>query len=115
MARRTTRFATSLTIALAITACGGDDGSGPDDDVRTIEMRTGNSFAPANLSIEAGTTVRWVNEDAIAHNTTSSTAGLWNSGNLQPDATFQRTFNDSGSFPYTCTIHPGMSGTITVN
>lgn len=99
---------------LAVMACSDDDPSGPDgDDVVTIEMRSGNVFSPGARTVEAGTTVRWVNEDAVAHNTTS-TQGVWTSSNLNPDQAFQHTFNTPGTFPYECTIHPGMTGTITV-
>lgn len=103
----------ALILALPLAACGSDS-TGPDgDDVVTIEMRTGNVFSPATRQVPAGTTVRWVNEDAVPHNTTS-TQGAWASSNLQPDQTFQRTFGTAGTFPYECTIHPGMTGTITV-
>ena len=103
----------SALLAPGLAAC--SDSSGPDEDETvTIEMRTGNVFSPASPTIDAGTTVRWINEDAVAHNTTSSTAGLWASSNLAEGGTFQRTFATAGSFPYECTIHPGMTGTITV-
>ncbi|HTM57849.1 MAG TPA: plastocyanin/azurin family copper-binding protein [Candidatus Udaeobacter sp.] len=38
-----------------------------------------------------------------------------NSGNISNGTTFSHTFNTAGSFPYHCTIHSGMTGTIVVN
>ena len=39
---------------------------------------------------------------------------MWNSGLLSRYATFQRTFDAAGAFPYHCTPHPFMHGTVTV-
>jgi plastocyanin len=96
---------------LFLAACS-DDPSGTGNDV-TIEMRD-NLFSPASRTITAGTRVRWSNTGAVVHNTTSSTAGLWASGNVNPGGQFTRDFNTAGTFQYTCTLHPGMAGTIIV-
>lgn len=79
----------------------------------TIEMRD-NNFNPTPATISAGTTVRWRNAGTVQHNTISSTAGLWTSGNLNPGSTFPRQFDTVGTFAYTCTLHAGMAGTIIV-
>jgi plastocyanin len=71
-----------------------------------------SSFTPGNLSIAVGGTVTWTNHDVTSH-TTTSTSGAWN-GTLAPGATFSRAFPTAGTFDYRCTIHPAMSGTITV-
>jgi plastocyanin len=41
-------------------------------------------------------------------------AGAWNSGSIAPGGKFSMTFTVAGSFPYHCSIHPGMVGTVTV-
>ena len=74
---------------------------------------SGSAFGPQNITINAGQTVTWRNDDAIAHTTTSDT-GLWNSGNLATGNTYQRTFSTAGTFTYRCTIHTFMTGTVTV-
>ena len=38
----------------------------------------------------------------------------WNSGTLNQGETFQRVFNEEGSWDYRCTFHAGMTGTVTV-
>ncbi len=71
------------------------------------------AFRPRSLTIDRGTVVRWVNQGAKNH-TTTSTTGAWDSGTLSPGDTFRRRFRRTGTFRYHCTIHTEMTGTITV-
>ncbi|HEX5727645.1 MAG TPA: plastocyanin/azurin family copper-binding protein [Longimicrobiaceae bacterium] len=71
------------------------------------------SFQPAQLTVQPGTEVTWVNCGPDQHTSTSD-AGVWSSGLLAPNAVFRRTFNQAGSFPYHCDPHPFMMGTIVV-
>jgi plastocyanin len=89
------------------------------------------SFAPSNITIHAGTTVRWVNAGPSAH-TTMSDAGAWASGTLaapngssgygggdSPGGTFTFKFTQPGTYGFHCAIHPPSAypnfvGTITV-
>jgi len=74
---------------------------------------TTNAYSPNPVTLTRGGTVTWVNNDSIAHTSTSD-ANVWNSGSIAPGANFSMTFPTAGTFPYHCTIHPGMVGTITV-
>jgi hypothetical protein len=71
------------------------------------------SFNPGSLTVAAGDTVRWTNQDAIAHTSTSDN-GLWNSGPLAQSESFMRAFTAPGTYPYHCILHPFMTGTINV-
>ena len=71
------------------------------------------AFMPAELTVDAGTTVTWVNTDSTTHTSTSDAAG-WNSGNVAPGGRFSFPFQNTGTFQYHCAIHPGMVGTIVV-
>jgi plastocyanin len=71
------------------------------------------SFGVNPLVVAVGTTVTWTNNDSIAHDSVSNT-GVWNSGTLGPGQSFQFRFATAGTFPYTCTFHAGMTGTVTV-
>ena len=102
----------SIVLAAAVAACGSDSSGPDDDDTVTIEMRD-NLFSPASRSVSPGTTVRWVNEGSVAHNTTGESS-LWASQNLNPGQSYERTFATAGTFEYECTLHVGMTGTITV-
>jgi plastocyanin len=42
----------------------------------------------------------------------TSDSGAFNSGALASRATFSSSFPTAGTFPYHCTIHPGMVGTV---
>jgi plastocyanin len=71
-----------------------------------------SAFLPASRTVAVGTTVRWLNNSSMPHTVTSSTA-LFNAF-LEPNEDFSYTFNSAGVFNYVCTLHPGMTGTITV-
>ncbi|MDH5615431.1 MAG: cupredoxin domain-containing protein, partial [Acidimicrobiia bacterium] len=69
-------------------------------------------FQPANATVSKGTTVRWRNRDGFNHTTTSND-GVW-AATLFPDDRFSFTFSTPGTYAYICTIHPSMTGMITV-
>ena len=71
------------------------------------------AFTPQTLTIAAGTTVTWTNNDASPHTSTSSN-GAWDSGNLNQGESFSFTFTTPGTYDYVCIYHGGMSGTIIV-
>lgn len=74
---------------------------------------TGFSFVPT--SVPAGTTVTWTNNSGVAHDVTSTTDGYgFASGPFSPGNSFSYTFVTPGTYTYTCTIHPGMNGVLTV-
>ncbi len=70
-------------------------------------------FAPTPLTVPAGTTVTFGNNDGVVHTTTSDTA-VWDSQSLDSGKTFERRFDAPGTYKYHCTIHPFMTGTIVV-
>ena len=70
-------------------------------------------FLPATLTVPAGATVVWKNEDDSPHRI-GDTTGLLKSAALDTDATFSHTFAAPGEFSYICTLHPYMRGKIIV-
>jgi plastocyanin len=70
-------------------------------------------FAPTTLTVKAGTVVTWLNKDEEPH-TIFSDAGLFRSGAVDTDGTFEFKFDKPGTYHYLCTIHPRMVGTIVV-
>lgn len=71
------------------------------------------AFNPATLNVKVGTTVKWVNMDSTTHQVVSNT-GVFNSGVLKNGQSYTYTFNKTGTYPYYCSIHPSMKGTIVV-
>jgi plastocyanin len=82
----------------------------------TVVVIKNFAFTPATVRVRPGTKVTWVNCEppgTDAHTTTSD-AGVWSSALLPPKATYTQLLNTAGSYPYHCTPHPGMTGTVTV-
>lgn len=73
------------------------------------------AFTPADITVKAGTTVTWTNNDSVAHTVTETDSQTGpNSGNLEPGKTFTFTYSAAGTYKYHCSIHPNMTGTVTV-
>jgi plastocyanin len=71
------------------------------------------AFVPPAVTIPAGTTVVWTNNDSVSHTVTSDT-GIWDSGSLEKSGSFRYTFTTPGTFAYHCIPHPYMTASITV-
>ena len=73
------------------------------------------TFRPDTIVVPVGTIVEWKNRDGVAHTVTSDQAGLFDSAALQPDERFQHLFDVPGVYPYHCSLHPSMTGTVVVS
>lgn len=79
-----------------------------------VTVRIDNfTFSPADLTITPGTTVTWINNDDIPH-TVVETEKVFRSKALDTDDSYSFTFTTSGEFSYFCSLHPHMTGKITV-
>ena len=81
------------------------------DTVR-IAMRN-LAYAPTALQVTAGTTVVWVTEDAEQHTLTADDGSV-DSGLIDPNASWSRTFDSAATIAYHCIPHPFMRATLTV-
>ncbi|MBW3561754.1 MAG: cupredoxin domain-containing protein [Actinobacteria bacterium] len=89
----------------AVTSSTAPPGSTP-----TVTLQD-DSFTPAQLTVEPGTTVVWRFEDGSrAHNIIAE--GF--ASETKADGTFEHTFHEPGTYGYSCTIHAGMDGTVIV-
>lgn len=90
--------------------------------VHTIAMpKAGDSvknvFAPDNIVIKKGETVRWVNNDAVAHIFSALSmisAGGFSSKSVEAGGSFEYKFEKPGEYFYLCFIHHAMVGKVTV-
>jgi plastocyanin len=72
------------------------------------------AFAPAALTVKAGATVTWINQDTEAHTVTSQGRGPLRSSALSTGARYSYRFTTPGTYSYLCTVHPFMTATVTV-
>jgi plastocyanin len=123
-------------LALTLAACGGDDddddgggsatttteqtappagGGGGGGETVTVDIPS-ISFDPEEVTVKAGGTVSWTNSDDIPHTVTKEggPGADFDSGDLEPGAEFEQTFDEPGTVDYVCTIHPGQAGTVVV-
>jgi plastocyanin len=77
--------------------------------VRIEAMR----FSPEVLEVAAGDTVTWKNEDAFPHNATAERK-IFASGNIESGRSWKFKATKKGTFPYVCTLHPGMKAVLIV-
>lgn len=121
MSRRAAPLVLALLAAAALPACGGD-GTGPNgDDPNTVTLTTGLRFSPADLTVDPGTTVRWVSNSNLEHTVTpanAAQAGVWTRATTSLAGTvLTHTFTVSGQvYNYFCEPHQasGMTGVVRV-
>lgn len=80
------------------------------ENVVTIQ---GFSFQPATITVKKGTTVTWTNNDPTNHTVTGDTGGPA-SDQFRKGESYAFTFDTVGEYPYHCTLHATMKGTVVV-
>src|SRR5258708_6949903 len=89
--------------------------SAPDVVIMVTGISGGMSFSPASATMKVGQTVAWKNTDSATHRMVDN-GGAFDSGSLAGGATSAAIkMTAAGTFPYHCSIHPSMTGTLTVN
>lgn len=88
-----------------------DNNDGTEASIEHRVYMKNSTFSPSLLTLTAGKPVAWINDDNLVHRVTADD-GSFDSGDLEPGATFSRTFHMPGTFPYHCKYHIGMTGTI---
>jgi plastocyanin len=83
-----------------------------------VVVSSGMTFTPADLTINVGDTVRWVNQSGF-HNVVADDGSFTNGAASSSAWTYDRVFTSVGDFRYYCVIHGsaggvGMSGIIRV-
>lgn len=120
----------SLLSSLLLVACGGSDetttSAGVTDTTAATSSTSGQGqpegaqivisdykYEPADITIKAGESVTWTNEDAVQHNAAADD-GAFEGPLLSKGESYTFTFNTPGTYPYHCTPHPFMKATVTV-
>jgi plastocyanin len=112
----------SIVVGLTFAACSGGGTTSPAATEAPSASPAGGAgavtivdfaFEPANVSVAVGSTVTWSSTGQSTHSVKWSD-GEPESPRLASAATYARTFDAAGTYPYVCGIHGTMSGTITV-
>ncbi|ABK78406.1 copper binding protein, plastocyanin/azurin family [Cenarchaeum symbiosum A] len=92
----------------------------PEDSYLPTCGETNECYIPADVTIDQGGEITWINEDILFHTVTSGTGlgeedGLFDSSNVEAGESFSRRFPEApGDYAYFCSVHPWMTGMITV-
>ena len=98
-----------VTLVASACASGGSEEQGSDAEGTTIGVRD-YEFEPGTATVDVGDTVTWVWDGRAPHNV----VGEGFRSTDQSTGTFRHTFDQPGTYPYACTIHPGMEGNVVV-
>ncbi|MCD2117130.1 MULTISPECIES: cupredoxin domain-containing protein [Rhodococcus] len=101
------RWGVAAFVMLAATWCAGSP-TGPDAEIVVRDVH----FAPVDVTVPVGGTVRWTFDDGgVLHHVGSE--GEFDSG-IIPEGSFEHTFTTPGVYEYHCSVHRYMTGTVTV-
>ena len=105
------RVATAFGVVLLVAAATFAAWSAPATDAEVdIDQFT---FLPQRITVKAGTTVTWTNDDDDSH-TVASSSKVFKSKALDTADKFSFTFTTPGTYAYFCSVHPHMTGAVVV-
>jgi plastocyanin len=121
-------IAVVLVVVLFAGACGSDAGGGDDPAavatplstpadaaVRMVtSKRSVGAYEPTTLTVSVGDVVEFPNDSDAAHDVDFDAKAIKDSKVYGPKENFKATFPAAGIYPYKCTLHPGMKGTVKV-
>jgi len=105
----------SIAMALGLLATAGCSGPAVDAQKSTTHkvVIDGTRFQPEDLTVAVGDSIVWVNDDPFPH-TATSTAGGFDSDEIASSKSWTFKAAKAGDFPYVCTLHRNMKGTLHV-
>jgi plastocyanin len=136
-------LALSCLLLVFVAGCGGDDeesgggagagggaaetteqqpadaggGTGGGGKAVSVGMK-GIQFDPVDVTVAKGGTVTWTNNEDVAHDVTKETGPgpkfSSGRGDMMQGDTYKQTFKTAGKIEYVCSVHPNMTGTVTV-
>jgi plastocyanin len=122
---------TVAAFALLLAGCGGGGGSSSSSTSTPAASSTASSsssgsgggvqitmkniaFNPKSATVKVGQKVTWTNDDTTDHNVKADSGASFSSKDFGNGGTFSFTPTKAGTIKYECTIHPGMTATLTV-
>jgi len=130
LTRVTLQCTAVVALASGLAACGSKSASPPSTSGSSASTTAGSGsstasgsttvdiknykFMPDKLTVKAGATITVHNEDSTAHTFTADNKAF-DTGDIPPGGTKTVTVSKAGNYPYLCTIHQFMTGTLTVS
>ena len=116
------RRSVSVAVLITVVVLGGavwgarNSAVAAQEKAQNAEVKIDNfSFGPATVTVPAGSTVTWTNHDDIPHTVVSADdPKAFKSKVLDTDEKFSFTFTKAGTYSYFCSVHPKMTGKVTV-
>jgi plastocyanin len=102
-------------LVLALSACNqsADSAAVAAEDADTVLVEH-MDYRPASVTVPVGATVTWTFDDgAIPHDVVFDEIAI--ASEPITDGTFHHTFTEPGTYPYHCSLHPNMTGTVEVS
>jgi plastocyanin len=96
-----------------LAGCSGTKGANTQPEAGDIEVQlVGLRFSPDKVEVPVGKRVVWRWTDRVSHNVVADGAAFVGS-KVQSGGTYVIRFDKAGTYPYQCTLHDGMRGTVT--
>lgn len=113
---------------LLLAACGGGGSKGTTSTPSTLPAAGTNAgtpiemvaagaswnFVPDSVTVATRGAATWTNKSDVAHNVVFTDASVKSSDLFDKGKSFTTTFSHAGAYPYICSIHPDMKGTVVV-
>ena len=134
--RSSLRVMAALSTAIVLAACGGTTptsqptaggpgatvgattAAGPCADstgTTTVSASVANNtWTPANVTAKVGDVITWANSDTVPHKVALDDGSCQMSANIAGGSSASLAFSAAGTYPFHCSVHPSMKGTITI-
>ncbi|WP_051221432.1 cupredoxin domain-containing protein [Conexibacter woesei] len=105
-----------LSLLVVAAGCGSGGGNGKATVLKPGEQISmkGLRFHPDHAQVTVGQKVTWVDDESVPHDVKADSGARFQSDTFGHKGTFSITPTRAGTIKYECTLHPGMTGKLTV-
>ena len=121
-------YLAAAAVVAAVAACGGSSSTPPaatasvgsagaNIGAATVKISATDQlkFSPTSVTAHVGDVIEWTNTGTVTHTVTFDSQPSLSDPSLNASGTWEVRFNAAGTYAFHCTIHPGMTGTLTVS
>ncbi|QYB03505.1 cupredoxin domain-containing protein [Rhodococcus sp. USK10] len=109
-------LAASISMTAVVSGCSSPAEEAPEATTGPVVQVANMAYAPSTITVRAGDTVTWNFDDrGVTHDVVGvGAAKSVLRSRLMQTGTFTYTFTEPGTYEYTCSLHPDMTGTVVV-